>query len=77
MSTRTVYLITPTDVRVPAARMVADDLIDLGEQAAAYFARHRRLTRGVPYDAQIGDDRGAITQSGLRQPLTFTIAKES
>jgi hypothetical protein len=74
--TKTVFLITPTDAGVPAARMVAEDLIDLGDQVASYFARHRRLTRGVPYDAQVGDDHGAITQSGLRRPVTFTISKE-
>lgn len=77
MSTRTVYLVTPADTRVPAARMAADDLIDLGAQVASYFARHRRLTRGVPYDAQLGDDHGAITQSGLPKPLTFTIARDA
>lgn len=74
---RAVYLVIPDDVRVPAARMVAVDLFDLGAQVAAYFARHRRLTRGVPYDAQLGDEHGAISQSGLRKPLTFTIAKDS
>jgi hypothetical protein len=74
---KTVYLVTPDDVAVPAARMVAEDLFDLGAQVATYFARHRRLTRGVAYDAQLGDDQGAITQSGLRKPLTFTIAKDS
>ncbi len=73
---KTVYLVTPDDARVPAARMVAGDLIDLGTQVASYFARHRRLARGVPYDAQLGDEHGAITQSGLRKPLTFTIAKD-
>lgn len=73
---KTVYLITPTDLKVPAARMAAGDLIDLGAQVAAYFARHRRLTRGVPYDAQLGDDQGAITQFGLPKPLTFAIAKD-
>lgn len=75
--TKAVYLITPDDVRVPAARMAAEDLIDLGSQVASYFARHRRLNRGVSYDAQIGDTEGAITQSGLRKPLTFTIAKDA
>lgn len=74
--TKVVYLITPDDVRVPAARMAAEDLIDLGSQVASYFARHRLLTRGVRYDAQLGDEHGAITQSGLRKPLTFTIAKD-
>ena len=73
---KTVYLVTPDDVAVPAARMVAEDLFDLGAQVASYFARHRRLNRGVPYDAQLGDTEGAITQSGLRKPLTFTIAQE-
>jgi hypothetical protein len=74
---KTVYLVTPDDTRVPAARMVAEDLIDLGYQVASYFTRHRRLTRGVPYDAQLGDEHGAINQSGLRKPLTFTIARET
>lgn len=74
---KTVYLVTPDDARVPAARMVAEDLFDLGAQVASYFARHRRLTRGVPYGAQLGDESGAITQSGLRKPLTFTITKDN
>lgn len=74
---KSVYLITPTDQRVPAARMAADDLIDLGEQVAAYFARHRRLTRGVAYDAQVGDEHGSIRQPGLPKPLMFTIARDS
>lgn len=71
------YLVTPADTRVPAVRMVAEDLIDLGEQVAAYLTRHRRLSRGVPFDAQIGDDHGSIRQSGARQPLTFDICKEN
>lgn len=74
---KALYLVSPTDTRVPAARMVADDLFDLGDQVATYYARHRRLIRGVAYDAQLGDEHGAIRQSGLRQPLTFTIAKEA
>jgi hypothetical protein len=74
---RTVYLVTPADQRVPAARMVAEDLFDLGQQVASYFARHRRLTRGVPYDAELGDEHGAIRQSGLPKPLMFTITKDS
>lgn len=74
---RSTYLITPAYARVPAARMVAEDLFDLGAQVAAYFARHRRLSRGVAYDAELGDEHGAIRQSGLPKPLTFTIAKDS
>lgn len=77
MTVKAVYLVTPADGRVPAARMVAEDLIDLGSQVAAYFARHRRLSRGVPYDAQLGDEHGAIRQSGLPKPLMFTVTKES
>jgi hypothetical protein len=74
---KTLYLVTPVDARLPAARMVAEDLIDLGSQVAAYFARHRRLSRGVPYDAELGDEHGAIRQSGLPKPLMFTITKDS
>lgn len=77
MTDRAVYLVTPADTRVPAARMVAEDLIDLGHQVAGYFTRHRRLTRGVTYDAQLGDEHGAIRQSGLPKPLIFTIARDS
>lgn len=63
--------------KVPAATFAADDLIGLGEQVAAYLARHRVLSRAVPYDAQVGNDRGAIHQTGLQKPVTFTIRKES
>lgn len=71
------YLVTPTDTRVPAVRIVADDLIDLGSQVAEYFARHRRLSKGVQYDAQIGDDHGSIRQTGLPRPLMFTIERDA
>lgn len=70
------YLVTPTSTRAPAIRVVAGDLIDLGEQVAVHLTRHRHLTRGVPYHAQVGDDRGAINQAGLRAPVTFTIRQE-
>jgi hypothetical protein len=73
---RATYLVTPADTRLPALRLTADDAIDLGAQMASYFARNRRLVRGVRYQAQIGDDAGAIDQHGLPRPLTFTIAKE-
>lgn len=72
-----VYTVTTDRPKVPEARFVADDLIGLGEQVAAFLARHRVLSRAVPYDAQVGDDRGAIHQSGLQRPVTFLIRKES
>lgn len=71
------YLVTPTDTRVPAVRVVADDLIHLGSLVAEYFARHRRLAKGVPYDAEVGDDHGSIRQSGLPKPLMFTIERDA
>lgn len=74
---RASYLVTPTDSRVPAVRIVADDLIHLGSLVAEYFARHRRLAKGVTYDAQLGDEHGSIRQSGLPKPLMFTIAKDA
>lgn len=63
--------------KVPTARFAAEDLIDLGEQVAGHLARHHVLSRTVPYDAQVGDDRGSIHQSGLPRPVTFVIRKES
>lgn len=63
--------------RLPAARFAADDLVDLGAQVASFLARHRVLSRAVPYDAQVGSDRGAINQTGLQRPVTFVITKES
>lgn len=71
---RGTYLVTPADTRVPAVRIGAVDVVDLGQQVAVHLTRHRRLSRGVPYDAHIGDDHGAIRQG--RQVLTFTIRKE-
>jgi hypothetical protein len=76
MSARATYLVTPADTRLPAVRLVAVDEVDLGSQVAQYFARNRRLVRGIRYWAEVGDDVGAITQPGLPRPLTFTIAKE-
>ena len=76
MSDRTQYVVTPADRAVPAIRVVATDLVDLGAQVAAHLTRHRRLTRGVPYDAEVGDARGFIRQAGLRQPVAFTIVQE-
>ena len=70
------YAVTPDAQRVPAARFVADDLIHLGEQVAVHFRRHKHLSRSIPYEAQIGDDFGAIHQAGLPRPLTFTIREE-
>lgn len=63
--------------KVPAARFAAEDLIALGEQAAGHLARHGVLSRAVPYDAQVGDDHGAINQSGLARPVIFSIRKDS
>lgn len=75
-TSRAAYLVTPADARLPVTRMVADDLIDLGEKVAAYFARHRRLLRSVAFEAEIGDTRGVIHQAGLPRPLQFTITKD-
>ncbi len=72
-----VFHITTDRPRIPAVRLAADDLIDLGAQVAAYLARHRVLSRAVPYDAQVGDTHGAIHQDGLPRPINFTIHKES
>lgn len=71
-----VYTVTTDRPKVPAARFVAADLIDLGEQVAFYLARHKVLSRAVPYQAQVGDDCGAIDQDGLQRPVTFTVQKE-
>lgn len=71
------FHVTTDRPAVPAARFSADDLIDLGAQVAGHLTRHRVLSRAVPYDAQVGDDRGAIHQSGLPRPVTFVIRKES
>lgn len=73
-----VYLVTPTNPKVPAVRLAADDLIDLGNQVAAYMARHKQLHRSLPYAAEIGDDYGALHQHGaIPKPVTFHIAQES
>lgn len=72
-----VYTVTTDRPKVPQARFVADDLIGLGEQVAAYLTRHRVLSRAVPYDAQIGNDHGAIHQDGLQRSVLFTIRKET
>lgn len=71
------YLVTPDTPRVPAARFAAVDLFDLGQQVAHHLARHKHLRRGLHFDAQIGDDHGAIHQPGLSRPLTFSITKEN
>lgn len=72
-----IYLVTPDSARAPAARVAAADLIDLGNQVASHLARHRLIRRGMSFQAQIGDGHGAINQSGLLRPVTFTIHKES
>jgi hypothetical protein len=72
-----VFHVTTDRPAVPAARFVADDLIGLGAQVAAHLARHRVLSRAVPYDAQVGNDHGAIHQTGLQRPVTFVIRQES
>lgn len=72
-----VYAVTTDRPKVPAARFAATDLVDLGNQVAGHLARHRVLSRAEPFHAEVGDDRGAIHQSGLQRPITFTITKES
>jgi hypothetical protein len=69
------FHVTTDRPKVPAATFVADDLIDLSQQVAGHLARHRVLSRAVPFDAQVGDDRGAIHQSGLARPVRFDIRK--
>ncbi|WP_210651313.1 hypothetical protein [Nocardioides sp. SYSU D00065] len=71
------FYVTTDRPQVPAARFAAEDLVDLGEQVASHLARHRVLSRAVPFHAQVGDDHGAIHQSGLLRPVTFTITQES
>lgn len=69
------FHVTTDRPKVPAATFVADDLFDLGDQVAGHLTRHRVLSRAVPYDAQVGDDRGAIHQPGLQRPVHFVIRK--
>ena len=70
------YHVVPDAARVPAARFVASDLVELGDQVANHFARHKHLRRGLRFDAQIDTEVGAITQAGLVRPLTFAITEE-
>lgn len=69
------YTVTPDARRVPAARFVAEDLVDLGHQVARHFTRHKHLSRSIPFNAEIGAEFGAIHQAGLPRPLTFTITE--
>lgn len=71
------YTVTPDAKRVPAVRVVADDPIELGHQVARHYATHKHLSRSIPFEAQIGDQVGAIHQAGLLRPLTFTITKDA
>jgi hypothetical protein len=71
------FHVTTDRPKVPTARFSAEDLVDLGHQVAGHLTRHRVLSRAVPFDAQVGDDHGAIHQSGLPRPVTFVIRKES
>lgn len=77
MSARATFLVTPADTRLAPIRVTAVDEFDLGAQVAQYFTTKRRLVRGVRYQAEVGSDSGAITQSGLSRPLTFDIVKEA
>lgn len=70
------YRIVPDNSTVPAATLAADDLIDLGAQAAAYLARYGLLHRGAPFHAQIGDQYGALVQAGMKKPITFTFKEQ-
>lgn len=72
-----VFLVTTDRRAVPAARFVAADVVELGDQVATYLARHRVLSRAVPFQAEIGDEHGAINQQGLTKPIYFSIVKES
>ena len=71
------FAVTPDARRVPAARFVAENLVDLGQQVASHFTRHKHLTRGVPFRADVRADHGAIHQPGLPGPLTFSIVEEA
>lgn len=69
------FHVTTDRPKVPAATFVADDLVDLGQQIAGHLTRHRVLSRAVPFEAHVGDDRGAINQNGLHRPIQFTFRK--
>ena len=56
------------------AAPVGAALVDL---VASHLARHKHLTRGVTFDALVGDGEASINQSGLRKPITFTFKKEA
>lgn len=71
------FTVTPDATRVPAVRLAARDEVELGNQIAVHYARHKHLSRAIPFQAQIGSDVGAIHQAGLTKPLTFTIRKDS
>lgn len=71
------FTVTTDRRNVPVVTVAAADLIDLGEKVAIHLARHGVLSRAVPYDAEVGDDRGRIHQSGLLRPVHFLIRKES
>lgn len=68
------YLVTPDHSATPPGRFTATDLFDLGEQVVGYLTRRHLLIRGT-YEAQIGNDRGAIHQDG--RVVAFTITQES
>lgn len=72
-TTTTVYAVTVDRPKVPAARFVAEDLVDLGNQIASYLFRHGQLSRTVPFDVEIDYDHGRIRQSGMARPIAFTI----
>lgn len=70
------FLVTPAHSRVPATRVTAVDLFELGEQVARHLARHKAIRTGR-FDAEIGDDHGSIWQPGLPRPINFHISKEN
>lgn len=73
----TVYKVTTDRPKVPAARFVAEDLYDLGNQVASFLARHGALARSVRFDIELAADHGQITQPGMSRPISFTVTEES
>lgn len=71
-----VYTITPAHPKVPAATIVAPNKESIGNQAAALFARHKRLSRAAKFEAEVLDHVGEIRQQGIA-PLRFRIEKKS
>ena len=70
------YLVTPASPRIPATRVTAADLYDLGERIAAHIARHKGIRAGFTYDIALDEGGGQIRQHP-QQPINFTIRKDT